>query len=110
MELKIRAKLVRLGLQGLAKTIAEVSPRHDHSHFADHFQKDYGCYRFTGVSASPVSDRLITSRNPCNVVVCKKPIFFRKESQHSTHTFPNSRHSDHNKTNKAKMNTYAICW
>jgi len=44
MELIIRAKLVAWVLQGLAKTIVEVAPHHDHSHFAAHFQEDHGCY------------------------------------------------------------------
>jgi hypothetical protein len=65
--------------------------------------------RFPGVSASPVSDRLIAWRNSYNVVVSKKPIFFRKESYHNIDSVLNRRHSAHNNTNKTKMNTDAIC-
>jgi len=44
MELTIRAKLDVRVLQGLAKTIVEVAPHHDHSHLAVHFQEDHGRY------------------------------------------------------------------
>jgi hypothetical protein len=46
MELTICAELVIWILQRLAKTVVEVAPHHGHSHLADHFQEDYGCYRF----------------------------------------------------------------
>jgi hypothetical protein len=54
MNLTIHAKLVTWILQGLAKTIVEIARYHGHSHLADHFQVDYGCYpvsrslRFSG--------------------------------------------------------------